>query len=217
MKVCDLMTSEVVTVTPTTSLRDAAVLLTEKGISGMPVVNDANEVVGVLSEADIVVKAGGEVARNRLLGWLLEADFGLEDKIRAETVGDAMTAPPVEISPKRPVHEAARLMVSENVNRLPVVERGKLVGIVTRADIVRAFTRSDAELVDEIRGDILRRTFWLEPGSVAVDVVDGHVTIRGEVETEADQELLPHFVARVPGVISVDADLSSRSKVSIAR
>jgi predicted transcriptional regulator len=180
-------------------------------------VNDANEVVGVLSEADIVVKAGGEVARNRLLGWLLEADFGLEDKIRAETVGDAMTAPPVEISPKRPVHEAARLMVSENVNRLPVVERGKLVGIVTRADIVRAFTRSDAELVDEIRGDILRRTFWLEPGSVAVDVVDGHVTLRGEVETEADQELLPHFVARVPGVISVDADLSSRSKVSIAR
>jgi len=217
MKVCDLMTSEVVTVTPTTSLRDAAVLLTEKGISGMPVVNDANEVVGVLSEADIVVKAGGEVARNRLLGWLLEADFGLEDKIRAETVGDAMTAPPVDISPKRPVHEAARLMVSENVNRLPVVERGKLVGIVTRADIVRAFTRSDAELVDEIRGDILRRTFWLEPGSVAVDVVDGHVTLRGEVETEADQELLPHFVARVPGVISVDADLSSRSKVSIAR
>ena len=217
MKVCDLMTSEVVTVTPTTSLRDAAVLLTEKGISGMPVVNDANEVVGVLSEADIVVKAGGEVARNRLLGWLLEADFGLEDKIRAETVGDAMTAPPVTISPKRPVHEAARLMVSENVNRLPVVERGKLVGIVTRTDIVRAFTRSDAELVDEIRGDILRRTFWLEPGSVAVDVVDGHVTLRGEVETEADQELLPHFVARVPGVISVDADLSSRSKVSIAR
>lgn len=217
MKVCDLMTSEVVTVTPTTSLRDAAVLLTEKGISGMPVVNDANEVVGVLSEADIVVKAGGEVARNRLLGWLLEADFGLEDKIRAETVGDAMTAPPVTISPKRPVHEAARLMVSENVNRLPVVEKGKLVGIVTRADIVRAFTRSDAELVDEIRGDILRRTFWLEPESVAVDVVDGHVTLRGEVETEADQELLPHFVARVPGVISVDADLSCRSKVSIAR
>lgn len=217
MKVCDLMTSEVVTVTPTTSLRDAAVLLTEKGISGMPVVNDATEVVGVLSEADIVVKAGGEVARNRLLGWLLEADFGLEDKIRAETVGDAMTAPPVTISPKRPVHEAARLMVSENVNRLPVVEKGKLAGIVTRADIVRAFTRSDAELVDEIRGDILRRTFWLEPGSVAVDVVDGHVTLRGEVETEADQELLPHFVARVPGVISVDADLSCRSKVSIAR
>ena len=217
MKVCDLMTTEVVTVTPTTSLRDAAALLAAKGISGVPVLNTANEVVGVLSEADIVVKAGGEVPRNRLLGWLLESNLDLDDKIRAETVDDAMTAPPVTISPKRPIHEAARLMVAENVNRLPVVDKGKLVGIVTRADIVRAFTRSDAELVDEIRGDILRRTFWLEPERVTVNVVDGHVTLRGEVETETDQELLPHFVARVPGVISVDADLSCRSKVSIAR
>jgi len=165
MKVCDLMTSEVATVTPTMSLRDAAALLAAKGISGVPVLNTENEVVGVLSEADIVVKAGGEVARNRL----------------------------------------------------PVVDKGKLVGIITRADIVRAFTRSDTELVDEIRGDILRRTFWLEPGRVTVNVVDGHVTLRGEVETETDQELLPHFVARVPGVISVDADLSSRSRVRLAR
>jgi CBS domain-containing protein len=217
MRVCDLMTSEVVTVTPTTSLREAAAVLVEKGISGVPVVNTEQNVVGVLSEADIVVKAGGEVARNRLLGWILEPDLGLEDKIKAETVGDAMTAPPVTISPKRPVHEAARLMVTEAVNRLPVVEKGKLVGIVTRADIVRAFTRSDTEILDEIRGDILRRTFWLEPGRVSANVVDGRVTIRGEVETEADQELLPHFVARVPGVISVDADLSSRSKAAVAR
>lgn len=217
MKVCDLMTSEVATVTPTMSLRDAAALLAAKGISGVPVLNTASEVVGVLSEADIVVKAGGEVARNRLLGWLLKSDLDLDAKIRAETVEDAMTAPPVTISPKRPVHEAARLMVAENVNRLPVVDKGKLVGIVTRADIVRAFTRSDAELVDEIRGDILRRTFWLEPGRVTVNVGDGHVTLRGEVETETDQELLPHFVARVPGVISVEADLSCRSKVPITR
>lgn len=217
MKVCDLMTSEVATVTPAMSLRDAAALLAAKGISGVPVLNTANEVVGVLSEADIVVKAGGEVARNRLLGWLLESDLDLDAKIRAETVDDAMTAPPVTISPKRPVHEAARLMVAENVNRLPVVDKGKLVGVVTRADIVRAFTRSDTELVDEIRGDILRRTFWLEPGRVTVNVVDGHVTLRGEVETETDQELLPHFVARVPGVISVDADLTSRSRARLAR
>jgi CBS domain-containing protein len=216
MKVQDLMTRDVTTVTATTSLRDAAVLLARNGISGVPVVNETGDVVGVLSEGDIVVKAAGEVARNRMLGWLLEPNLGLEDKIRAATVGEAMSAPPVTISPKRPVHEAARLMIAESVNRLPVVEKGKLTGIVTRADIVRAFTRSDTELADEIRKDILRGTFWLEPGRVVVTVVDGEVTLRGDVETEADQELLPHFVAHVPGVISVDADLGCRSKLALA-
>ena len=211
------MTREVVTVTPMTSLREAAGMLATQGISGVPVVNAANEVVGVLSEADIVIKAGGEVARKGLLGWLLESDFGLEDKIRAKAVGDAMTAPAVTISPKRPVYEAARLMVEQDVNRLPVVEKGTLVGIVTRADVVRAFTRSDAELADEIREEILHRTFWLEPGRVTAQVVDGQVTLRGEVETEADRELLPKLVARVPGVVSVDEDLSARSKVAVAR
>lgn len=217
MKVQDLMTRDVMTVAPATSLRDAAGLLAENGISGVPVVSATGDIVGVLSEADIVVKAGGELTRSRLLGWLLEPGGGMEDKIKAETVGDAMSAPPVTISPKRPVHEAAKLMVAENVNRLPVVDKGKLTGIITRADIVRAFTRTDTEIADEIRKDVLRGTFWLEPGRVTVTVVDGAVALRGDVETEADQELLPKFVAHVPGVISVDADLDCRSKLALAR
>lgn len=210
MKVSDLMTKDVISVTPETSLRDAASVLVEKRISGVPVVNDGSEVVGVLSEADILVKAGGSPARHRLLGWLLEPDLGIEDKIRAETVAEAMSAPAVTIAPYRPVYEAAKLMVSENVNRLPVVDDGKLAGILTRADVVRAFTRSDAEIEEEINGEILRRTFWLEPGRVAVSVVDGHVRITGEVETEADAEVLPTLVSRVPGVLSVEAELQSR-------
>lgn len=213
MKVCDLMTKGVVSVKATMTLREAAALLVEKRISGMPVVNDENEVVGVLSEADILVKAGGSVSRNRLLGWLLEPDFGEEEKIRAQTVGEAMSAPALTISSHRPVHEAARLMVTEGVNRLPVLEDGKLAGILTRADVVRAFARSDAEITEEISGDILRRTFWLEPGRVSVTVADGNVSIEGEVETEADCEVLPALVARVPGVVSVHADLRSRVAV----
>jgi len=212
MRVQDLMTREVMTVAPTTSLRDAAALLARSGISGMPVVTETNELVGVFSEGDIVVKTGAELPRNRLLGWLLESDLGLEDKIRAHTVGEAMSAPPVTVAPSRPVHEAARLMIAENVNRLPVVEKGRLVGIVTRADIVRAFTRSDSEIVHEIREDVLLRAFWLEPGRVKVTVADGEVTLRGDVDTEADREMLPRSVAQVPGVVSVEAELSCRSK-----
>jgi CBS domain-containing protein len=210
MKVCDLMTEDVITVRPETSLREAASLLVDKRISGVPVVNESNDVIGVLSEADILVKAGGSVTRNRLLGWLLEPDIGAENKIHAETVAEAMSAPAITITPYRPVHEAARLMVTENVNRLPVVDEGKLNGILTRADVVRAFTRSDAEIAEEIQGEILRRTFWLEPGRVTASVNNGHVVIEGEVETEADAEVLPTLVARVPGVISVEADLRSR-------
>jgi CBS domain-containing protein len=215
MKVSELMTKDVVSVTPETTLRDAASLLAEKRISGVPVVNEADEVVGVLSEADILVKAGGPVARGRLLGWLLEPDHGAaEDKIHAETVGEAMSAPALTITPQRPVHAAARIMVEKSVNRLPVVEHGKLRGILTRADIVRAFARSDEEIAEEIRSEILRRTFWLEPGSVSVTVIDGNVDLEGEVETEADAEMLPKLVARVPGVVSVQADISSRVAVS---
>ena len=212
MRVRQLMTEGVITVAPDTSLRDAATVLVEHGVSGVPVVADG-EVVGVLSEGDIVMKASGGTERGALLTWLF--DLGIEnERITARTVGEAMSSPAVTIAPNRPVHEAARLMVDEGVNRLPVVEKGKLVGILTRADIVRAFTRADGELADEIRDDILRRTFWAEPGSVKVAVTEGRVTLVGEVETEADMEMLPLFVSRVPGVVSVSTDLRARAKVA---
>jgi len=210
MKVRDLMSVEVLTTTPEAPLKEAAALLAERRISGVPVVDGNGAVVGVLSEADILVKTGGALPRSGLLGWLLEPDFDLQDKIGARTAGEAMSAPAVTITPGRQVHDAAALMIAESVNRLPVVEDGALVGILTRADVVRAFTRTDAEIADEIREEILRRTLWLEPGAVSMDVVEGAVQIEGEVETEADAELLPVFVARVPGVVSVRANVRAR-------
>ncbi|MCS7006311.1 MAG: CBS domain-containing protein [Gaiellaceae bacterium] len=217
MRVSELMTEDVVTVRPEISLRDAAALLAERRISGVPVVDDEGRVVGVLSEADIVAKAGGPRHGHRLLGWLFEPDLDLGDKIAARTVGEAMSVPPVTIEAERRVHEAARIMASEGINRLPVVSaEGKLVGIVTRADVVRAFARSDAEIAREIEHEILQRTLWLEPGSVTVAVVDGVVTLRGEVESEADAELLPVFVSRVPGVVEVRSDVRPRETTPAA-
>lgn len=213
MRVAELMTSEVVTVRAETPLREAAALLAEKRISGLPVVDAGGRVVGVLSEGDIVAKAGGATRGNRLLGWLLEPDVDLADKIRARTVGEAMSAPALTIEADRRVHEAARLMAAEGINRLPVVDDGALVGIVTRADVVRAFSRSDAEIASEINDEILRRTLWLEPGSVTVTVTDGAVTLEGEVESDADAELLPVFVSRVPGVVSVRSEVRARATV----
>jgi CBS domain-containing protein len=212
MKVRELMTKDVVSVRPDTPLREAAALLVEHKISGVPVTR-GNEVVGVLSEADIVAKAAGGTEHGGLLSWLFDPE-PREQRIDARTAGEAMSSPPITITARRPVHEAARRMMNEGVNRLPVIEDGKLVGILTRADIVRAFTRDDGELAAEIRDDILRRTFWVEPGRVAVTVVDGRVTLKGEVDTEADTEMLPIFVSRVPGVVAVKADLRARSHVA---
>jgi CBS domain-containing protein len=211
MRVAELMTTDVVTVTPETPLRDAAAVLAERKISGLPVVDAEGRVVGVLSEADIVAKAGGATREHRLLGWLLEPDLDLADKIAARTVSDAMSAPAITIDAHRRVHEAAKLMAAEGINRLPVVDGERLVGIITRADVVRAFARSDDEIAAEITDEILRRTLWLEPGSVTVKVENGVVTLDGEVESEADAELLPVFVSRVPGVVSVQANVRPRT------
>ena len=207
------MTEGVVSVRPDASLREAASVLVEHGVSGLPVVDEEGAVVGVLSETDIVMKASGGTERSGFLTWLFDEDSA-GVKVTAETAGQAMSSPAVTVAPNRTVHEAARLMIEDQVNRLPVVQDGKLIGILTRSDIVRAFTRSDAELASEIKDDILRRTFWAEPSSVTVAVADGRVTLTGEVETEADKEMLPLFVSRVPGVVAVSADLHARTHVA---
>jgi len=212
MKIRDLMTTEVVTVTPNTSLKDVAALLVDRRISGLPVVDDEQHVLGIVSEADILVREGAEGRREGLLGWLFEPDLGIERKLTATTAGDAMSTPAITVGPSVPVHTAANRMVAAGINRLPVVDDGRLIGIVTRADLVRAFARNDIEIAEEITSEVLKRTLWLEPGSVTVTVTDGAVELSGHVDTETDAELLPLFVQRVPGVVSVRATLDVRQK-----
>jgi CBS domain-containing protein len=99
-------------------------------------------------------------------------------------------------------------MVENGVNRLPVVgEGGRVVGIVTRADLVRVFSRSDQEIAREIEREVVLGTLWVEPARVNVRVARGEVSLSGRLDTRLDAELLPRLVARVPGVVSVSADL----------
>lgn len=213
MRVEDVMTREVETVAPATPLRQVAETLARLGVSGLPVVED-DRVVGVVSEADILVKESAEEpARGGLLGRLLDDRSEIEAKLHASTAGEAMTAPAITIGPKRPLSKAASTMISEAVNRLPVVdEEGKLIGIVTRADLVRAFVRSDAEIAREIRDEVVLKTLWIPPERVNVSVENGVVALSGVVESKADAELLAHFAERVPGVISVASKLTWESE-----
>jgi CBS domain-containing protein len=214
MRVKDLMTTNVLTVRVTTQLKDAARLLAEHRISGLPVVDDDGRVLGVLSEGDILYKETGMKDRPGFFERLLSGPTtGFELKLAARTVDEAMSAPAVTIGPTRPVTVAATTMIDESVNRLPVVDHeGRLVGIVTRADLVRAFVRTDAEIEHEIREDVIRQKLWLEPDAFHVEVVGGEARLSGEVETQTDAEMIPTLVQRVPGVVAVLSKLRWREE-----
>ena len=204
MRVEAVMSKDVRTVEPDTSLKDVARLLSELGISGVPVV-EGGKVIGVVSEADILVKErGSNPALGGLVGLLFDESADIGRKLHARTAGEAMTSPATTIGPNRPVSEAAGLMTDRMVNRLPVVgDDGALLGIVTRADLVRAFVRSDDQIACEIRDDVVLRTLWIEPEAVNVRVDAGEVVLTGHVETEADADLIAQLTRRVPGVVSV--------------
>lgn len=209
MKVSQLMQRDVVTISPDASLKEAAAVLVEHGISGLPVCLPDGRVVGVVSEADILVKEQGIATGVSvgLVGRILEQAYGDAERLDAMTVRDAMTTPVITIESREPVSVAAGLMTSSRVKRLPVVDGNRLVGIVTRADLVRAFVRSDDEIEQEIRDDVLLDTLWMSPSSLAVEVEGGVVTVRGHVETETLSEIASAYVRRVPGVVSVRSEL----------
>ncbi len=204
------MTKSVRTVGPETPLKHVARILAEERISGVPVVDSEGRVLGVVSEIDILAKERG-AARTRfdLLSWLAEwEDTERKAKLKARTAGEAMTHPPVTISAGSPVSRAAAFMVDRGVSRLPVTDvDGKLVGIISCADLVRAFARPDSEIESDIRTDVLDAKS-ISPNAVRVAVQDGEVTLAGTVESRAVAEGLVSAVERVLGVVSVRSELA---------
>ena len=209
MKVAELMTVDVVCATPDLPLKAAARQLGARGVSGMPVVDDRRVVLGVLSEADVLAK---EVDGRRSSSSLLRFLEGppVDDRFDAITVGDARSAPAIVVDPGRTVSEAAAVMLAEGINRLPVVDGdGTLLGIVTRADLVRAFARDDDTVRDEVV-KAARDDLWLDPSRLTVEVVEGIVTIGGEVDSDAEARALVSCARRVPGAVEVVSRLTTR-------
>ncbi len=209
MLVRDVMTENVFTVRPGTPLKLVATRMLEYGVSGMPVVDDGDHVVGVVSETDVLYKERSAPDRKGVVDWLVH--YGEDPplaKLDARTAGDAMTTPAVTIPSGRTVEDAATLMLDLQIDRLPVVDSGRLVGIVTRTDLVRAFTRSDDVLAQEIREDALLRRFWVGPSAVALEVDDGNVLLEGRVDNEELAEAIVAYTERIPGVVSVESKLT---------
>ena len=208
MKVRDVMTETVFTVTPDTPLKLVATRMLEYGISGMPVV-EGGRVLGVISETDILFKERNAPERNGLVDWLVH--YGEDPplaKLEARTAREAMTAPAVTIGPQRSVADAASLMLDLGIDRLPVVDGDQLIGIVSRSNLVRVFTRGDDEIAEEIRTAGALHRLWIDPEQVNVTVNDGNVVLAGEVDTPELVESLVAYAERTPGVVSVESRLS---------
>ena len=209
MNVRDIMTTDPIWVAPEGLLKEAARLMVRHKVSGLPVVDASGKLQGIVTEADFLKQ---EADRDRPHGLsLLDALFGEEDVEApgAETVGEVMTRDVVTITPDATIGEAARVMTARNVKRLPVLDlEGNLLGIISRADVVNAFTKPDDVIEDEVREDIIRRLLFLDPDTIDITVEDGVVHLAGELENRTEAHLLEELTRRVAGVVRVESDLT---------
>ncbi len=198
-----VMTKEVVTARPETTFKDVVRLMSEHRVSGLPVVDTKGKPLGVVSEADTLVKQeqhGGSATRP----WLGRARRARWQKATGRVAADLMTAPPVTIGPDTTVTAAARIMAHKNIRRLCVVDGdGKLIGIVSRRDVIGTFLRDDDAIRADIEEHVFKRGMWLFPGSLVVVVADGVATVDGSVERRTTALVAGQLIQAVPGVVAV--------------
>lgn len=208
MKVSQLMSPEVITVGRDAPIKEAARRMIEAGVSGLVVTNGRCSIQGVITEADFVKTESERRAgkRARLLRWFSREEPEVPDTERV--VGDVMTSEVITLDVEADHAEAARLMRKANIKRVPIVDdKGCLVGILSRSDIMRAFARSDAEIVGEITGHVMREVLWVDPRRVKIRCMDGNLVLEGRLETKSDVTLLEALARRVDGVVSLASHL----------
>ncbi|MCX4768693.1 inosine 5'-monophosphate dehydrogenase [Streptomyces sp. ADI92-24] len=202
----ELMTREVTSVRGDAPFKEIAQVLSQHRVTAVPVVDGENLVVGVVSEGDLLRKTADQVASSKDR----PAVPGLEAWERAKAEGtraeELMSAPAVCARPEWTVAEAARLMEIQNVKRLVVVdEADRLVGIVSRRDLLDIFLREDDDIRREIVEDVLTGTLHLNPAALTVAVRNGQVEIGGRLQFRGMSQAIERMCATIDGVVSVSA------------
>ena len=207
-RVSDVMTTAVVAVDRITSYQEIDRLLTQHRISGMPVLKMGREVVGVVTEADLLA-AEDETNRRARMARSVGGRWPRRKRPHVSlTAGTMMTAPAITIGPDATIPAAARLMNTHHIRRLPVIDQhGKMVGIVSRRDLLSVFLRPDADIIHDVR-QVLDEIPLTDPKDIIVAVRHGVVTLTGIVRSEpaGPHDLIPlalHLIWDIDGVVDV--------------
>jgi CBS domain-containing protein len=206
----ELMTRGVVSADPDTPFKEIAQLLAGNDVTSVPVIDDQDRPLGVVSEADLLRHEAAAEDPNGLLPEP-RLSAGDRDRSRATTARGLMTSPAVCARPEWTVVEAARVMDQQHFKRLLVVdEAGRLIGIVSRSDLLRVFLRHDRAILEEIRHDVVGRILGLSPDQVSVKVSNGLVTVAGTLDHRSVVHTLVRLAQGVDGVIAVADELGYR-------
>ena len=222
MKVRDIMSTKVVTASPSTTIRDIAGLMVEKHVSGLPVLSDSGTLVGMVSEGDLLRRPelGTQKHRRRWVSFFSGVDEQAREftKTHALHAGDVMTKQVIHVSEQTPLGDLVGLMEKHNIKRLPVLSDGKLVGIVSRADLLRALAARQANplpppaesdaTIRAAMNEVLKNEEWAMSAMVNVIVSEGAVHLWGVIDSDDRRQALRVATENIPGVTAVVEHLS---------
>jgi CBS-domain-containing membrane protein len=206
--VSDVMTHQVATIRRDASFKTVAALLADRDVSAVPVVDDAHRVVGVVSEGDLLRKESGQPDPEGHTPslWMSPSN---RKRARAENAEGLMSRTVFTARPEWSVVEAARMMDRHHVKRLPVVdETDRLVGIVSRSDLLRVFLRNDRAIRGEIISEVLQHVMVIDPTTVSVEVKDGVVTLLGQLERKSLIPIVERLCRSIDGVVALHSRLT---------
>ena len=207
----DVMTSSVHVAGPLTPFKHLVQMIEDNRISAIPIIDGRGMPIGVVSEADLLLKERRgelELDASPLHLWRRRLDRAKADGVIAS---DLMTSPPITVPIATPIADAARIMHQRNVRRLVVVDdRGRIAGIVSRSDLLQVFLRSDEDIRDDVLNGIAHTVVPLDAAALEVDVRANVVSLSGEVDRWSDSVIIERLSREVDGVVDVVNKLTAR-------
>jgi len=223
MRVKEIMTKDVIAVGPGASIQEAARLMVDHGVSGLPVVDDDGRLVGIISEGDLILRQKPGAKIPWWHRFFADAEqLALEyRKAHGTTVGEVMTRAVISVGPEFPIESAALVLDRHRIRRVPVVADGQLVGIVSREDLIKALAmapprekiaHSDAQLVREMK-ERMAREAWVSARGVVIQAKDGVLSLWGLVLTETEKSALETMARSIQGCKGVESRLLVESEI----